>query len=47
MPVRDIRSIAQAINQAAMYNKDVESLTAAVRIALSRIIVDEIMHPVE
>ncbi len=47
VPVRDMRSIAEALAQAAPKTKDPEALTAAVRAALGRSIVQHIAGDVE
>ncbi len=47
VPVRDLRSIAEALAQAAPKSKDPDALTAAVRAALGRSIVQHIAGDVE
>jgi flagellar biosynthesis protein FlhA len=42
IPIRDIRSITEALAETAVKTKDPEQLTAAVRVALSRLIVQNI-----
>ncbi|HEY5717303.1 MAG TPA: flagellar biosynthesis protein FlhA, partial [Motiliproteus sp.] len=42
VPIRDVRTIAENLTDAAVVSQDVGALTAAVRVALSRLIVQEI-----
>jgi flagellar biosynthesis protein FlhA len=42
IPIRDMRTIAETLADAAQHNKDVSNLTEAVRMALSRSIVQQI-----
>jgi flagellar biosynthesis protein FlhA len=47
VPIRDIRSIAETLAEYAPKSQDIGTLTSAVRIALSRSIVQQLVGPVE